>query len=69
MGVPSLEVGYTSAATGRGDHEVLKGHVVALGKKSGMNPGAMHKAGISVTTQKEKLKIKEFLKDNLSNIC
>jgi hypothetical protein len=29
----------------------------------------MHKAGISVTTQKEKLKIKEFLKDNLSNIC
>jgi hypothetical protein len=31
MGVPTLEVGYTSAATGRGDHEVHKGHVVALG--------------------------------------
>jgi hypothetical protein len=25
------EVGYTSATTWRGDHEVLKGHVVALG--------------------------------------
>jgi hypothetical protein len=35
MGVPTLEVGYTSATTGRGDHEVHKGHVVALegGKK------------------------------------
>jgi hypothetical protein len=32
MGVPTLEVGYTSATTGRGDHEVQKGHVVALGK-------------------------------------
>jgi hypothetical protein len=33
MGVPTLEVGYTSATTGRGDHEVLKGHVVALEEK------------------------------------
>jgi hypothetical protein len=33
MGVPTLEVGYTSATTGRGDHEVYKGHVVALGGK------------------------------------
>jgi hypothetical protein len=33
MGVPALEVGYTSATTGRGDHEVHKGHVVALGGK------------------------------------
>jgi hypothetical protein len=33
MGVPTLEVGYTSATTGRGDHEVHKGHVVALGEK------------------------------------
>jgi hypothetical protein len=32
MGVPSSEVGYTSATTGRGDHEVHKGRVVALGK-------------------------------------
>jgi hypothetical protein len=31
MGVPSSEVGYTSATTGRGDHEVHKGHVVAFG--------------------------------------
>jgi hypothetical protein len=33
MGVPTLEVGYTSATTGRGDHEVHKGHVVALEEK------------------------------------
>jgi hypothetical protein len=33
MGVPTLEVGYTSATTGRGDHEVHKGHVVALEKR------------------------------------
>jgi hypothetical protein len=32
MDVPTIEVGYTSATTGRGDHEVHKGHVVALGK-------------------------------------
>jgi hypothetical protein len=30
MGVPTSEVGYTSATTRRGDHEVHKGHVVAL---------------------------------------
>jgi hypothetical protein len=33
MGVPTSDVGYTSATTGRGDHEVHKGHVVALGRK------------------------------------
>jgi hypothetical protein len=33
MGVPTSEVGYTSATTGRGDHEVQKGPVVALGRK------------------------------------
>jgi hypothetical protein len=32
MGFPTLEVGYTSATTGRGDHEVRKGHVVAMGE-------------------------------------
>jgi hypothetical protein len=32
MGVPTLEVGYTSATTGGGDHEVHKGYVVALEK-------------------------------------
>jgi inosine-uridine nucleoside N-ribohydrolase len=31
MGVPISEVDYTSATTGRGDHEVRKGHVVVLG--------------------------------------
>jgi hypothetical protein len=34
MGVPTLDVGYTSATTGREDHEVHKGHVVALGEKT-----------------------------------
>jgi hypothetical protein len=33
MGVPTSEVGYTSATTGRGDKEVHKGHVVAVKKK------------------------------------
>jgi hypothetical protein len=33
MGIPTSEVGYTSATTGRGDHEVHKGHVVALGER------------------------------------
>jgi hypothetical protein len=33
MGVPASEVGYTSAITRRGDHEVHKGHVVAMDKK------------------------------------
>jgi hypothetical protein len=32
MGAPTLEVGYISASTGRGNHEVHKGHVVALKK-------------------------------------
>jgi hypothetical protein len=34
MGVPNSEVGYNSATTGRGDHEVHKGHVVALERKN-----------------------------------
>jgi hypothetical protein len=33
MGVPTSEVGYTSATTGRADHEVHKGNVVALEKE------------------------------------
>jgi hypothetical protein len=33
MGVPTSEVGYTSATTGKADHEIPKGHVVALEKK------------------------------------
>jgi hypothetical protein len=33
MDVPTSEVGYTSATTERGDHEVHKRHVVALGEK------------------------------------
>jgi hypothetical protein len=33
MVVPTSEVGYTSATTERGDHEVHKRHVVAMEKK------------------------------------
>jgi hypothetical protein len=33
MSVPTSEVGYTSATARKGDHEVHKGHVVALEKK------------------------------------
>ena len=33
MGVPTSEVGYTSATTRRGDHESSYEHVVALGRK------------------------------------
>jgi hypothetical protein len=49
MGVPALEVGYTSATTGRGDHEVHKGHVVALEKKS-QQPGSPSQSTITATT-------------------
>jgi hypothetical protein len=34
MGVPISEVCYTSVTTGRGDHEVHGGHVVALDLKN-----------------------------------
>jgi hypothetical protein len=37
MGVPTSEVGYTSATTGREDHGDHKGLVVALGKKRRKN--------------------------------
>jgi hypothetical protein len=42
MGDPTLEAGYTSATTGRGGHEVHKGHVVALEKKNSNNIEQMH---------------------------
>jgi hypothetical protein len=37
MGVPTSEVGYTSATTGKGEHEVHKGHVVVLGEREKKN--------------------------------
>jgi hypothetical protein len=37
MGIPSSEVSYTSATTGREDHQVHKRHVVALGKEKKNN--------------------------------
>jgi hypothetical protein len=36
MGVPTAEVGYTSGTTGRGDHEVHRGHV-ALAENTLLN--------------------------------
>jgi hypothetical protein len=33
MGVPTSEVGYTSAITAREDHEVHRGYLVALAQK------------------------------------
>jgi len=38
MGVPTSEVGYTPAMPRREDHEVHKGHVVALDRKENMKP-------------------------------
>jgi hypothetical protein len=43
MGVPTSEVSYTSATTGRGDHEVHKGNVVALGGGKNINRLLSHK--------------------------
>ena len=41
MGIPVSEVGYTPAMPRREDHEVHKGHVVALDpKKNTMNRGS-----------------------------
>ena len=37
MGVPTSEVGYTPAMPRREDHEVHKGHVVALDQKKKKN--------------------------------
>jgi hypothetical protein len=34
MGVKTSEVGYTSAITERGDHEIHKGHFGGIGKKT-----------------------------------
>jgi hypothetical protein len=43
MGIPPSEVSYTSATTGREDHEVHKGHVVALEKKLSRKTKASYK--------------------------
>jgi hypothetical protein len=51
MGVPILEVGYTSATTGRGDHEVHKGHVVALGV-GGLCEISIHKLNVLRTVHR-----------------
>jgi hypothetical protein len=50
MGVPILEVGYTSATTARGDHEVHKGHVVALEKKKKQSSQANRRTSVGNAT-------------------
>jgi hypothetical protein len=47
MGIPTSEVGYTSATTRRGDHEVHEGHVVALDKQINNFNGIKRIAAIS----------------------
>jgi hypothetical protein len=42
MGVPTSEVGYTSVTTGRGDHTVLKGNVVAWQKNIYMSQAQLY---------------------------
>jgi hypothetical protein len=49
MGVPTLEVGYTSATTGRGDHEVHKGHMVVLGEKKLLTLSLISAIDIKIT--------------------
>jgi hypothetical protein len=55
MGVPTSEVGYTSATLRRGDHEVHKGHVVALERER-------KKEKREKTNKKEKKKRKKVRK-------
>jgi hypothetical protein len=47
MGVPTLEVGYTSATAGRGDKEVHKGHVVALERQRERERDSWNPQGLS----------------------
>jgi hypothetical protein len=52
MGLPTLEVGYTSATTGSGDHEAHKGHVVALGEKVFFEKKTVEKIQVSLKSDK-----------------
>jgi hypothetical protein len=45
MGVPTSEVGYTPAMPRREDHEVHKGHVVALDQEKNFGSNLIHKIG------------------------
>jgi hypothetical protein len=60
MGVPISDVGYTSATTGRGNHEVRRGHVLALEIKRSLKEGSYVKknefpVGYTITTGMLKL--------------
>jgi hypothetical protein len=64
MGIPTSEVGYTSASTGRRDREVHKGHV-ALAQKSLSN--SQHKNNIYYTTTLI-YRILDMLQDTVTKI-
>jgi hypothetical protein len=61
MGFPAPEVGYTSATTGKGDHEVHKGHVVALKKILKDNHLHIYPKPITGLTNSVVSEIKNFL--------
>jgi hypothetical protein len=73
VGVPTSEVGYTSATTGRGDHEVYKGHVVALERKSLVDKNLLHyKCRILYGHLHENLKsymMADFLRNSIYSPC
>jgi hypothetical protein len=46
MGVATSEVGYTSATTARGDHEVHTGHVVAFEGREKTANVAVHRSDV-----------------------
>jgi hypothetical protein len=62
MGVPISDVGYTSTTTGRGDHEVHKGHVVALGV------GGKYRTDVTTLYQSAYSYFNEILKINVIRI-
>jgi hypothetical protein len=68
MGVPTSEVNYTSATTGRGNHEVHKGHVVALEKKKIPLMSGVTRTAVKETVRevKKKTQLKWGTKNNIT---
>jgi hypothetical protein len=76
MGFPTSEVGYTSATTGRGYHEVHKGHVVVLEEEENIRPifsdQAVRPIGClqtSVTNYQHTLRNEPKNSESLANYC
>jgi hypothetical protein len=66
MGVLTWEVGYTSGTTGRGEHDVHKGHVEALAKKILCGP-TLDSGAMRAFSRKRELKTCWHL--HLSQLC